>query len=256
MKLKGYFWIISSLGNRCGGRTRGACVARKAAAVLECRSRGPDYTALFIGLYRKLVRPYQLLFSGIDLLRQQDFASRLRPIRNREANQLIEVFNRDDHTTQAGAFRSARKEPFSRPVDPSLAARCNHPRFRRTDFRDQSCGIEIIENRGFFTGQRAFAGGSALRIDPRAGRVGTLRRDGDPDSGPPRLPLHQILVYGPRFRAPFPAGRRADPGGNETRERVVRTDHPDDRPRGQQLGRGDRFYALRGIGCTPAGRTP
>lgn len=256
MKLKGYFWILAVSGTGAAAALGVLALPEKPLLFWSAEAGALIILLLFIGLYRKLVRPYQLLFSGIDLLRPAGFCEPPAPDPQPRSEPADRSIQPDDHTTQAGAFRSARKEPFSRPVDPSLAARCNHPRFRRTDFRDQSCGIEIIENRGFFTGQRAFAGGSALRIDPRAGRVGTLRRDGDPDSGPPRLPLHQILVYGPRFRAPFPAGRRADPGGNETRERVVRTDHPDDRPRGQQLGRGDRFYALRGIGCTPAGRTP
>ena len=49
---------------------------------------------LFIVLYRRLVRPYRILLDGIGLLHEQDFSSRLRPVANREANQLIEVFNR------------------------------------------------------------------------------------------------------------------------------------------------------------------
>ena len=48
----------------------------------------------FIVLYRRLIKPYQIILSGIELLNAQDFSSRLRPVQNNEANRLIEVFNR------------------------------------------------------------------------------------------------------------------------------------------------------------------
>lgn len=49
---------------------------------------------LFILLYFKLIKPYQLLTDSIELMKAQDFSSRLRPIKNSEANKLIEVFNK------------------------------------------------------------------------------------------------------------------------------------------------------------------
>lgn len=49
---------------------------------------------LFFILYRKLVKPYQVISNGMELLKEQDFSTRLRPIANSEANKLIEIFNR------------------------------------------------------------------------------------------------------------------------------------------------------------------
>lgn len=94
MKLKGYFWILAVSGTGAAAALGVLALPEKPLLFWSAEAGALIILLLFIGLYRKLVRPYQLLFSGIDLLRQQDFASRLRPIRNREANQLIEVFNR------------------------------------------------------------------------------------------------------------------------------------------------------------------
>lgn len=49
---------------------------------------------LFIVLYYRLIKPYQVISDGMELLKEQDFSTRLRPISNSEANKLIEIFNR------------------------------------------------------------------------------------------------------------------------------------------------------------------
>ncbi|WP_108821362.1 PAS domain-containing sensor histidine kinase [Dysgonomonas sp. Marseille-P4361] len=48
---------------------------------------------LFVLVYKRLVRPYQILVDSIDMLQGQDFSSRLRPVKNDEANNLIDIFN-------------------------------------------------------------------------------------------------------------------------------------------------------------------
>lgn len=48
---------------------------------------------MLIFAYKRLVKPYQILSDSIDMLKGQDFSSRLRPVRNSEANKLIEIFN-------------------------------------------------------------------------------------------------------------------------------------------------------------------
>lgn len=49
---------------------------------------------LFILLYRKLIKPYKIIADGMELLKEQDFSTRLRPISDSEANKLITVFNK------------------------------------------------------------------------------------------------------------------------------------------------------------------
>lgn len=49
---------------------------------------------VYFFLENKLIKPYQLIANGMKLLTEQDFSTRLRPVKNKEANQLIEVFNR------------------------------------------------------------------------------------------------------------------------------------------------------------------
>ena len=45
-------------------------------------------------IYSKLIRPYNIILSGMQLLKEQDFSTHLRPVKNKDANQLIELFNR------------------------------------------------------------------------------------------------------------------------------------------------------------------
>ena len=45
-------------------------------------------------IYSKLIRPYNIILSGMQLLKEQDFSTHLRPVKNKDANQLIEIFNR------------------------------------------------------------------------------------------------------------------------------------------------------------------
>ena len=48
---------------------------------------------LFFLLYQTLIKPYESLSAGVKLLQEQDFATRLRPVRNPEANRIIGIFN-------------------------------------------------------------------------------------------------------------------------------------------------------------------
>lgn len=49
---------------------------------------------LLIVLYRKTIKPLNTLTGGIDLIKEQDFSTRLRPVRQRDADRIIELFNR------------------------------------------------------------------------------------------------------------------------------------------------------------------
>ena len=44
--------------------------------------------------YQKVVKPIYILTGGLDLLREQDFGSRLKPVGQRETDQIIDTFNR------------------------------------------------------------------------------------------------------------------------------------------------------------------
>ena len=49
---------------------------------------------LFILFYNLLLKPFRTISNGMDLLKQQDFSSRLRLVGHEETNKLIEIFNR------------------------------------------------------------------------------------------------------------------------------------------------------------------
>jgi len=48
---------------------------------------------LFIWLYHLLIKPFNVLSQGIDLLKAQDFSSYLREVKNEEANKAVKLFN-------------------------------------------------------------------------------------------------------------------------------------------------------------------
>ncbi|MDR2938407.1 MAG: PAS domain-containing protein [Prevotellaceae bacterium] len=49
---------------------------------------------LLLVLYRRLVKPHMAMLIGMDLIREQDFSSRLRRSKSRETNRIIDTFNR------------------------------------------------------------------------------------------------------------------------------------------------------------------
>lgn len=60
--------------------------------VIQCIAIASVILSLF--LYKKLIRPYRIILNGMQLLKEQDFSTHLRPVNNKDANQLIDIFNR------------------------------------------------------------------------------------------------------------------------------------------------------------------
>lgn len=48
---------------------------------------------LLVVFYRNVMRPLRTIANGIDLLRAQDFSSRLSPVGQREADRIVDMFN-------------------------------------------------------------------------------------------------------------------------------------------------------------------
>lgn len=48
---------------------------------------------VLIFIYRKTIRPIRIIKRGMDLVREQDFASRLRRVGQRDADKLVDMFN-------------------------------------------------------------------------------------------------------------------------------------------------------------------
>jgi nitrogen fixation/metabolism regulation signal transduction histidine kinase len=49
---------------------------------------------LLIVFYKKIVKPLNTIGNGMDLLREQDFSSRLSPVGQYEADRVVNIFNR------------------------------------------------------------------------------------------------------------------------------------------------------------------
>jgi len=94
VRIKGFFYILVFLLLALGG-------------VLLYLSSQLNTTFFYIGeglilfiliyltfFYRKLVKPLNTIGSGMELLREQDFSSRLSPVGQYEADRVVNIFNR------------------------------------------------------------------------------------------------------------------------------------------------------------------
>ncbi len=63
-------------------------------------------------LYRSVIKPIGALRSGMDLLRSQDFASRLRRVGQRDADEVVEIFNRMMATMKAERLKLEEQQAF------------------------------------------------------------------------------------------------------------------------------------------------
>ncbi len=94
MKLRGYFYILTLLLLTIFGFVfyeSLQALSWKTAAVTILMIATLAYLVLF---YRKVVRPMQSISSGMDLLREQDFSSRLRSVGQHEADKVVAIFNK------------------------------------------------------------------------------------------------------------------------------------------------------------------
>ncbi|HHV04267.1 MAG: ATP-binding protein [Bacteroidales bacterium] len=94
MKLRGYFYILVILLLVIFGITFYQTLnsfSWKAVTVEVLILVTLGYLIFFYG---KTVRPLQNISSGMDLLREQDFSSRLREVGQFEADRVVEIFNK------------------------------------------------------------------------------------------------------------------------------------------------------------------
>lgn len=53
------------------------------------------FTALYLFIfYRRIIKPLHIIGNGMDLLREQDFSSRLRYVKQPEADRIVDIFNK------------------------------------------------------------------------------------------------------------------------------------------------------------------
>ena len=67
---------------------------------------------LLVILYRKTVKPLGTLSEGIDLLKEQDFSTRLRQVGQADADRIIELFNRMSHQLHEEEVRAQEQNHF------------------------------------------------------------------------------------------------------------------------------------------------
>ena len=94
MKLKGYFYILAVLLLAIFGLVFCESLQSFSWKTVVMVALG-IVTLIYLTLfYQKVVRPMQSISSGMDLLREQDFSSRLRSVGQHEADKVVAIFNK------------------------------------------------------------------------------------------------------------------------------------------------------------------
>ena len=94
MKLRGYFYILTVLLLTIFGFVfyeRLHILSWKTVVIVVLMLITLAFLILF---YQKVVRPMQSISNGMDLLREQDFSSRLRSVGQHEADRVVAIFNK------------------------------------------------------------------------------------------------------------------------------------------------------------------
>lgn len=94
MRVKGYFFILIFFLLVLGGVMLyfGGWIAPSLLYVSELLIA--FLLVYLIFFYRKIIKPLDIIGNGMDLLREQDFSSRLTPVGQYEADRVVNVFNR------------------------------------------------------------------------------------------------------------------------------------------------------------------
>ena len=94
MRLKGYFFILALFLAALGGVILyfGGWVYKPLLYISEVLI--VFLLVYLILFYRKIIKPLDTIGSGMELLREQDFSSRLTLVGQYEADRVVNVFNR------------------------------------------------------------------------------------------------------------------------------------------------------------------
>jgi len=95
MKVKGLFWILSVLLLLILALI-GYSVLYNSSRVLFFIVEGLVFLSIIylIQFYRRIVKPLQTIGNGMELLREQDFSSRLSKVGQTEADRIVDIFNK------------------------------------------------------------------------------------------------------------------------------------------------------------------
>lgn len=94
MKLKNLFFLLALLLLGAWGILFFFVLKEKGTLVYVGEAVVTVSLIVLVYFYRKVVQPLNSIANGMDLLREQDFSSRLAPVRQAEADRIVDMFNR------------------------------------------------------------------------------------------------------------------------------------------------------------------
>lgn len=95
MKLRGMFWILTGLLMSILAVLTYFAFYRLSPRWFFGVETGVVATVVYLFVfYRRIVKPLEIIGNGMDLLKEQDFSSRLGKVGQREADRIVDVFNK------------------------------------------------------------------------------------------------------------------------------------------------------------------
>ena len=95
MKVKGLFWILTGLLLTILGVITYYVFYNLSSALFFLVEGLILITILYLFLfYRRIIKPLDIIGNGMELLKEQDFSSRLSRVGQKEADRIVDIFNK------------------------------------------------------------------------------------------------------------------------------------------------------------------
>ncbi|MDR2915222.1 MAG: PAS domain-containing protein [Tannerella sp.] len=95
MRLKGMFWILTALLLTILAIISYYVFYASSYYIFLAMETLVVITAIYLFIfYRRIIKPLQIIGDGMELLKEQDFSSRLRRVGQAEADRIVDVFNK------------------------------------------------------------------------------------------------------------------------------------------------------------------
>ncbi|MDR1938655.1 MAG: PAS domain-containing protein [Tannerellaceae bacterium] len=95
MRVKGLFWVLTALLLAILAANTYYVFRSSSFYLFLAIELLVFFTAIYLVVfYRRIIKPLQIIGDGMELLKEQDFSSRLRRVGQSEADRIVEIFNK------------------------------------------------------------------------------------------------------------------------------------------------------------------
>ena len=103
MRIKGLFWILTALLLSVLAIITYHAFYTESVSLFFLVEGLVLLTVLYLSVfYRRIIKPLHIIGNGMELLKEQDFSSRLSRVGQKEADRIVDIFNKMMEQLKAG----------------------------------------------------------------------------------------------------------------------------------------------------------